>query len=422
MRKFYLFIATTLVANMAFGQSIDDIQKYVMLRQFKPAKEAIDKYLAVEKNAKNPPAWYYKGFIYDLTSKDSGLSISENGALKNTSFDAMKKYFELDPKAPLSIEEKNSVLFDLYVGFSTELGVKEYTAKNYDAAYGYFQKALEVHDFIYSKNLAGENNFKFSPLDTTLIIYTAITANDSKKKEDAAMYYKKLTDANVTDPQYIDAYQYLGEYYKTKKDAVNFAGVLEKGKKFYPKNSDYWTLLEIDEATDGVTKPQVFDKYEMLLAKYPDNYVLAYNYGVELYRYIYSEEMKTANTKVYKEKLPVVLKKAIAIKSTSEANFLLANFLYNNSIDIGEDARKIKGTKPDDTKAKKDLTAASTAAMNESIPYAEKVVSLYPSIEKPKGTEKANYRQTLTMLKDIYDLKKDPAKMAVYDAKIKEIK
>ncbi len=422
MRKLYLFIAITLVANMAFCQSIDDIQKYVMLRQFKPAKEAVDKYLAVEKNAKNPPAWYYKGFIYDLTSKDSGLSISENGALKNTSFDAMKKYFELDPKAPLSIEEKNSVLFDLYVGFSTELGVKEYTAKNYDAAYGYFQKALELHDFIYSKNLAGENNFKFSALDTTLTIYTAITANDAKKKEDAAMYYKKLTDANVTDPQYVDAYQYLGEYYKTKKDAANFAGILEKGKKFYPKNSDYWTLLEIDEATDGVAKPQVFDKYEMLLAKYPDNYVLAYNYGVELYRYIYSEEMKTANTKVYKEKLPVVLKKAIAIKSTSEANFLLANFLYNNSIDIGEDARKIKGTKPDDTKAKKDLTAASTAAMNESIPYAEKVVSLYPSIEKPKGTEKANYRQTLTMLKDIYDLKKDNAKVAEYDAKIKEIK
>ena len=188
------------------------------------------------------------------------------------------------------------------------------------------------------------------------------------------MYYKKLTDANVTDPQYIDAYQYLGEYYKTKSDAANFAAIIEKGKKYYPKNSDYWTLLEIEEATDGVAKPQVFDKYDMLLAKYPDNYVLAYNYGVELYRYIYSEEMKTVNTKVYKEKLPVVLKKAIAIKSTSEANFLLANFLYNNSIDIGEEARKIKGTKPDDTKAKKDLTAASTAAMNESIPYAEKVV------------------------------------------------
>ena len=422
MRKFYVFIATTLLANMAFGQSIDDIQKYVMLRQFKPAKEAVDKFLAVEKNTKNAPAWYYKGFIYDLTSKDSGQSTSEVGALKNTSFDAMKKYFELDPKAPLSIEEKNSILFDLYVGFSTELGVKEYTAKNYDAAYGYFQKALEVHDFIYSKSLTGENNYKFSSLDTTLTIYTAITANDSKKKDEAAMYYKKLTDANVTDPQYIDAYQYLGEYYKTKKDAANFAAVLEKGKKYYPKNSDYWTLLEIEEATDGVAKPQIFDKYDMLLAKYPDNYVLAYNYGVELYRYIYSDEMKTANTSAYKAKLPVILKKAIAIKSTSEANFLLANFLYNNSIDLSEESRKITGTKPADTKTKKDLSAASTAAMNESIPYAEKVVTLYPAIEKPKSTEKINYRQTLVMLKDMYDLKKDTAKSAEYDAKLKGIK
>lgn len=420
MKKFSIFTAIILFVKIAFAQNIDDIKKYVLLRQAKPAKEAVDKYLAIEKNAQKADGWYYKGFAYDLTSKDSGLSIADASALKTESFTAIKKYFQLDPKGPLSLTENNSLLFDLYVGFSSDLGVKAYTQKNYDVAHENFKKAVEVHDFIYSKNLVGINNYKFAALDTTLILYTAISANDAKKKDEAAVFYKRLAEANIADTQYVDVYQFLAEYYKAKKDSVNFSGIIEKGKKLYPKNSDYWTALEIEEATDGIAKPQIFDKYDALLVKHPDNYVLPFNYSVELYRYIYSDEMKTANTDAYKEKLTGILKKAMAIKSTPEANFLMANFLYNNSIDISEEARKLKGPKPADLKKKKDMEAASTAQMNEAIPYAEKVVSLFADIQKPKGSEKVNYKQSLVILKNIYDVKKDAAKSASYDAKIKQ--
>ena len=420
MKKLSFFAAVLMFINIAFAQSLDDIKKYVLLNQAKPAKEAVDKYLAVEKNAQKPDGWYYKGYAYDITSKDSALGIPQSSASKTEAFNALKKYFTLDPKAPLSVSENNSILFDLYVGFSSDLGVKSYTKKNYDSAYDNFKKAVEVHDFIYSKNLVGANNYKFSALDTTLTLYTAIAANDAKKKDSAALYYQKLADANISDTQYIDVYQYLADYYKTKKDSANFASVIAKGRKFYPKNSDYWSAMEVEEATDGIGKPQVFDKYDALMAKQPDNYILPYNYAVELYRYIYSDSMKDANTNAYKQKLPEILKKAIAIKSTSEANFLLANFLYNNSIDISEDARKLRGPKPADLKKKKDLEAESTAQMNEAIPYAEKVVSLYADIQKPKGSEKLNYKQSLVILKNIYDVKKDPAKSAIYDKKIKD--
>ncbi len=360
MKKISLFATAIMFVNIVAAQSIDDIKKYVLLRQVKPAKEAVDKYLAVEKNAAKPDGWYYKGYTYDLVSKDSGLGIPESMALKNEAFTALQKYFQLDPKAPLSTAENNSIVFDLYVGYSGELGVKAYNQKNYEAAFESFKKALEVHDFGFSKNLTGANNYKFSALDTTLNLYAAITANDAKKKDEAATYYKKLADANIADSQYLDVYQFLADYYKNKKDSVNFAGIIEKAKKLYPKNSDYWTAVEIEQATDSVGKPQVFGKYDGLMSKYPDNYILPYNYAVELYRYIYSDEMKTANTDVYKQKLPEVLKKAIAIKSTPEANFLMANFLYNNSIDVAEEARKLKGPKPADLKKKKDLNANLT--------------------------------------------------------------
>lgn len=420
MKKLSFIAATMLFVNIAFAQSLDDVKKYVLLNQTKPAKEAVDKYLAVPKNALKPDGWYYKGHAYDLVSKDSGLTLAQAGAFKDESFEAIKKYFQLDPKGPLSLEQNNSILFDLYVGYSSELGVKAYTQKNYEAAHEFFKKAVDVHDFIYSKNLVGANNYKFSAMDTTLVLYSAISANDAKKKDEAALFYRKLTDANIADTQYVDAYQYLADYYKTKKDDANFAAIIEKGRKLYPKNNDYWTALEIEQATDGVEKPQIFDKYDALIAKHPDNYVLPFNYSVELYKYIYSDEMKNANTTVYKEKLTKALNQAIAIKSTPEANFLMANFLYNNSIDVSEEARKIKGPKPADLKNKKELEALSAKQENDAIPYAEKVVSLFADNTKPKPSEKINYKQSLVILKNIYEVKKDAAKVAIYDKKIKE--
>jgi len=298
--------------------------------------------------------------------------------------------------------------------------VKAYQAKDVAGAYENFSKGLEVHDYIASNNLVGNNGFKFSALDTTLTLYTAIAANEAKKPDEAAKYYQKIVDANVSDPLYIDAYQVLAERYKASKDTAAFANIIAKGKKLYPANMEYWTAMEIEQATEGIKAPAIFSKYEELMVKNPDNYTLPYNYSVEMYRYIYSDSVKDLNTNEYKVKLPEVLKKAIKIKSTSEANFLLANFLYNNSIDVSEDARKIKGTKPDDVKKKKELQAQSDASMNEAIPYAEAVVALYPSIAKPKTSEKINYKQALVILKNIYETKKDVAKTASYDKMIKE--
>ena len=115
MKKLSFFAATILLVNVAFAQSLDDVKKYVLLRQTKPAKEAVDKYLAIEKNAQKPDGWYYKGYAYDLTSKDSALSITDASAIKTEAFTALQKYFQLDPKAPLSIEENNSLREQLLV-------------------------------------------------------------------------------------------------------------------------------------------------------------------------------------------------------------------------------------------------------------------------------------------------------------------
>lgn len=419
MTKFFFLIAFSLVVNAAIAQDIKEIEKYALLGQTQKGKEAVDKFLAVPKNAEKAEGWYYKGYIYNQISKDSTKTSAENKELKSAAFEALKKYRQLDPKSELLESQKNSTLYDLYVGFYSDLGVKAYQAKDPAGAFENFSKGLEIHDYIASNNLVGNNGFKFSVLDTTLTLYTAIAANEAKKPDEAAKYYKKIVDANISDPLFIDAYQVLAERYKSTKDKAAFADIIGKGKKLFPANKEYWDAMEIEEATDGVKAPEVFSKYEELMVKSPANYTIPYNYSVELYRYIYSDSVKNVNTSEYKNKLPEVLKKAIAIKSTPEANFILANFLYNNSIDIQEDARKMKAVKPDEVKKKKELQIQADSALNQAIPYAEAVVALFPGIAKPKASEKINYKQSLMILKNIYEGKKDVAKVASYDKLIK---
>lgn len=421
MKKLLLLVTAFVFMNNVMSQDIDDVKKFAYLGQHAKAKEAVDKYLAVEKNAKKAEGWFYKGYTYNMLSKDSTFSMDQSSNLKMEAFAALKKYRELDPKNELMEEQSNSPLFDMYSAYASDLGIKAYNNKDLAKAAEYFAKALDVHDYIYSNNLAGSGGFKFSALDTTLTLYTAIAYAEAKQADPAAVYYKKMVDANIGGEQYIDVYQQLADYYKNKKDHELLISLLQKASTIYPANNDYWVALEIEDAIDGIAKPAVFEKYESLLLKYPSNYTIPYNYGVELYHYVYSEEMKTTNTTAFKTKLKEIIKKAIAIKSTSESNFLMANFLYNYSIDISDEARKLKGPKPEDLKKKKELNDQSTAVMNEAIPYAEKTVELFASIAKPKSSEKINYRQSLTILRNIYETKKDMTKAAQYDKLIKEI-
>ena len=402
------------------AQDLDQVRNMAILGQHAKAKEAIDKYLAVEKNAKKADGWFYKGFVYNMVSRDTTKTLDESAALKEEALAALKKYRDMDAKRELLEENSNSPFFDIYSGYASDLGIRAYNDKNFGKAADFFSKALDVHDFIYSNNITGANGFKFGALDTTLVIYTAIAANEAKNLDLAAVYYKKLVDANVGGDQYVDVYQKLADYYKEKKNREALMALLEKAKVVYPTNNEYWVALEVEYETDGVEKPALFGKYDALVAKYPGNYTVCYNYAVELYHYIYAEENKTKDNSAYKAKIQEVIKAALAAKSTSEANFLMANFLYNYSIDISDDAKKLKGPKPEDLKKKKELNAKSDEVMMSAVPYAEKVISLFADIKKPKSSEKINNRQALIILSNIYEAKKDQAKADYYNKLSKE--
>lgn len=414
MKRISLIFVFLSAAMFSKAQSLDDISKMINTNDIKGAKTAIDTYLSDPKNASKADGWYFKGRIYNSLSYDSLVTPEGKAAYKNTAYEAFKKTQQIDPQdLRLKMEFYKSYL-DLYFGFY-DLGATLFNAKKYDEAFNAFTKALEVKDYILSKNLS-YTEAKIYPLDTALVLNAAIAATQAKKEDVAITYYKKLVDANVAGKGYEEVYEYLVSYYNTKDDQASLQPILAKAKMYYP-NNDYWTELELRAVGKTGDQAALFAKYEEMIAKNPNNFTLAYNYSIELYNSIYGRDAKPGNQEAAKAKLSEVLKKAIANDKGNDATMLMTNHLFNSASDLSIAASMIKGAKPEDVKKRKELTAASNKLMDEFIPYGEAAIKYFEAQPTLKPEQKAKYRIVLVNMSDVYNAKKDPKKAAEYDKK-----
>src|SRR5205809_3405050 len=115
-----------------------------------------------------------------------------------------------------------------------------------------------------------------------------------------------------------------------------------------------------------------------------------YNYSAELFNYLFTQDKKPADYKEAYAKLQDVLKKGIAVKSTPEANLLMARATYNGVYDLEDAMTAIKGTKPDDVKKKNELKGQIAAKFNDMLPYAQAAYDLYAAKPSLKPGEKGN--------------------------------
>ena len=418
--KKLLLIATFVAGGMGLkAQTLDDVTEQLKKQQYKEAKASIDKYLADAKNSNNADAWYYKGRAYNSLSYDATVAKPEAYQLKVDAYDAFKKNQQLDPKEIRMKSEMYSSYLDLYFGLF-DLGATQFNAKNYDLAYDAFRKALEVKDFILAKQYT-YTQAKLYPLDTALVLNTAITATQLKKDDEALKYYTKLTSANVSGKDYEDVYMLVAEAYAKKNDLAQLTPFLAKAKSLYPGN-DYWNELELKQLSTKGDKTALYAKYDELIAANPSSFSLPYNYSIEMYNSLYGQDEKPADIAATQAKLTETLKKAIANDKGIEASVLMSNHLFNNAAEYSSKALQIKGTKPEDLKKKAELKAVYNKKMDEFIPYAESVVAYYDGKDNLKATQKATYQNVLVYLSDVYNAKGDAKKAAEYDKKRSAIK
>ena len=182
---------------------------------------------------------------------------------------------------------------------------------------------------------------------------------------------------------------------------------------------DLWENKEIEFAINGLENEALLNKYEELTKNLPNNYVLFYNYAIEIDKFIADSAGK--KTEEYRKKIVELYKKAISIKSTVEANLQLANIFYSKTYELQEQAAKIKGTKPAEVKLKSELQASVKSTMSEAIPYAEEAVKLLSAYKEYKFSDKTNYKLALEILTNAYKMAGNAAKVAEYEKKKAEV-
>ncbi|MBK7883244.1 MAG: hypothetical protein IPJ81_05205 [Chitinophagaceae bacterium] len=152
MKKIVFFLLISVGGKVSFAQTLKEVETFTVLKQMDKAKDAVDKFLAVEKNAATPEAWYYKGYIYNEISKDEKNAALCTADCKMESFNAFKKYLELSPDGAMLKTQSYGSLFDLYNGYFDK-AANAFNAKDYDGAYQNFSNALSVGDYVTKKRI-----------------------------------------------------------------------------------------------------------------------------------------------------------------------------------------------------------------------------------------------------------------------------
>jgi hypothetical protein len=412
MQRFLLSLLILLGSSSLFAQSTEDIEKHLGTGALDKAKEAVDAFLAKDKNATKPDGWWFKGVVYnEIAKSDKYKSLAPDGRME--AFNAFKKYYELDPKSVRGTLEQHVRLFDIYNQYF-DMGVKSFNDSKFDDAYNSFKNAYTVEQYISGKGWE-YNNFKFPVFDTTLVQNIALSALKANKEEDAAVYYQKIADQNVVGEDFVGVYDWLVKYYDKKGDAANKDKYFQLAKQLYPNIAWYEEELK---AVDPKDKKALFAKYEELLPKYPKEYYLYYNYAVELFNYADISDPRPADYKAMQAKLESILKSAIDLDKTKpDANFLLAVHYYNMIYDIQDEARSIKTNTAADQKKKADINTRAKETANKMLPYALAAIDIYAAKDKLKAQEKGNYKKLIGYVADAYDIRGEKTKGDEYRKK-----
>ncbi|HEX2533146.1 MAG TPA: hypothetical protein VHK69_05395 [Chitinophagaceae bacterium] len=411
MRKiiFAAFLAASFSAVQA--QNLDDIQEKMNKKKYDEAIEKINKELGNAKHQNNPNLWYYKGQVLFELSKDS--TKTDKNYL-DESYAAFRKYYELDPSNKMGTLEQNARLFQLYETHYNK-AISNYNQQQFDQAYASFKNALEVEEYIAAKGFS-YNGFSFPAIDTALILNVAAMANKSNKEDEAIQYYQRLADKKMQGKDFQEIYQLLVEYYSKKGDQANRDKYMAYGKELYP-DYEYW--IEADLGPLKENKPALFAKYDELVNANPSKYYLAYNYAVELFNYVYANESKPADASNYEPKIEPAIQKALSAQNTPEANLLMLRYLSEKTYKMEDQARAIRGTKPEDVKKKQALNAQVAKTYDQLVPYAEQVISSLTAKAEKSGSDKANLRYATNIMVDYYTSKKQLDKAKEYQDKLK---
>ena len=392
------------------------------------AKTMIDKVEANPKEADNLEALLYKINIYGAISGDSSLSKKYPDASK-TAYGGFEDFLKKQPdtaKANKLIRDNYTInaVSALYAnGFNK--GRAAFGEKNYPVAYDNFKIAAELGNFVLQNGFSSGGNK--NGIDTTTVLYTAYSAQNAEKADDAVFYYKKIADRKIALQQGEGVYQYLIDYYSKKNDDENFKKYLGYAKELYPAQSALWSQFEMQKMTSGGTIDEVLAKYKSADAagqiKTDDQYAVFAETFVNPQK---TKDLDSAKKVEFRNAAIDAYQKAFAINGKQGIYAFNAGILTYNTFDelkTVQDGFRGQGAA---LKAKRDAIDKDLAPLaDNSITWLEKGYEVLKAKTDRDKSETNSLKRCCGVLANLYSWKTDKARghnpqdVDKFDAKFK---
>jgi hypothetical protein len=416
MKKPAFLITMLTVALFASAQNYKEISDKLLLRQYKAAKEDLDKKWTNAKFVSKPDAYILKTAIYAAMSTDTTTGQSEQ--LLSEAEAAFATYRQMDaPKlelmSDLVYKEGPVNLYSSLFG----RGYKEYRASNWPKAYETFKKVVDISDLLAEKKI-------IASFDTTAVLLAGYTAENSGNKDEAYKFYARLAENKVGGDGNEFLYRYLVIRSYETKDMAAFEKYKALGKQMYPK-SEYFDYDQTDFAVGLM--PSFNDKVKALsdqLAKDPDNYKANITLAQIIFDTLHpkQEGVPPAQTEELEAKMVSALQKAGIAKPDDELIYLVLGDHYIDKADKVNETRTAhvedmkKRTKPGTQPSKADvdkrdaLDKAYGDAFDKAREPYEKAAAILAAKPKLTAGQQQQYKKVAGYLGDIYNFKKTQAK------------
>ena len=368
MKKLLITISVA-VAMLMMISNVEAQKKYVNKamvwaesgEKLDTALKAVEFAETQEKTKDWAKTYYVKGLVYDAIASSENpdfVNISKYPSIK--AFDNFNKAYNMDGsnvyQSAMDLQFLN--LANTFV----QKAIDAYNEKNYEDAFLYFEKTLEVKEM----KIFGDE------IDTAIIYNAAITAQRNQNYDKAISYYNKAIEYNYAAG---DAIFMLSGCYKEKGDNENYINTLKSGFEKYPANQSLlggiinYYLLEAEN-------PEEAFKYLVLARETDPNNPQFYSAEGHLYDKIGD-----------KEKAIGKYKKALEIdENFFEANYNIGVIYFNEGVELTDVANEIV-----DNVKYQEAKDIADKKFEESLPYLEKAFEVKPDDTSLMSTLKTLY-------------------------------
>jgi hypothetical protein len=258
MKRILAVLVLMVAAQVTKAQDFKKVQTNIIIGQYDAAKSEYEKVVAKKPSAATTAEGYFwKSKIYSGLNKDAAKNPDAFGQLKA----ALIEYIKLDKANNYAIAKENGQdpFFDVYTK-SFKDGVDAFNSKQWKEAATQFESAVEFSDIIFSNGWSSSKQ-KF---DTTSLVYAGYSNQNANNTEKTLAIYKRMADAKITSPDYIDIYRYILVKLSDNKDKVGFDNYLQMAIAGYP--NDNWNDYAIDYIEKNFSMQEKVALYEQKMA------------------------------------------------------------------------------------------------------------------------------------------------------------